>query len=173
MTSSEHTSENAAITPDSRAAHEPGVPQVSRFQRFASVSFKQKILLFRALFLVIAFRVGLWLLPFRALQAIAQRKSAKTREADSSGQNVWAVRAVSRYVPGATCLTQALAAQALFSRSGQDSHIEIGVRKDEQSRFHAHAWVVAGDRIVIGGAEADRYIPLAAWKRKSVRAGRI
>ena len=73
---------------------------------------------------------------------------------------MWAVRAVSRYVPGATCLTQALAAQALLTQSGRDSRIEFAVKKDEQRRFLAHAWVVCGEQIVIGRAEAEGYQPL-------------
>ena len=37
---------------------------------------------------------------------------------------------VSRYLPGATCLTQALAAQALLTQSGFPSQVEIGVAKE-------------------------------------------
>jgi hypothetical protein len=84
----------------------------------------------------------------------------------SVAQCAWAVRAVSRYVPGATCLTRALAAQALLTNAGHQPRIEIGVRKDGQDRFLAHAWVVCGEQIVIGGAEADGYIPFEAWKTK-------
>jgi hypothetical protein len=140
---------------------------VSRIKRFARLSLAEQILLLRALFLVSAIRLGLLLLPFRALQRFAQRPGRKSNTRYSSGQYVWAVRAVSRYVPGATCLTQALAAQRLLTRSGHASRIEIGVRKDEQRRFLAHAWVVSGDQIVIGGAAADGYVPLEAWGEKS------
>jgi len=56
-----------------------------------------------------------------------------------------------------------LAAQVLLAQSGHESRIEIGVGKDEQSRFRAHAWVVYGDEIVIGAAGVDEYVPLAAW----------
>ena len=48
-------------------------------------------------------------------------------------QMVWAVTVVSRYLPGATCLTQALAAQALLTQSGFPSQVEIGVAKDRRS----------------------------------------
>ena len=121
----------------------------------------------RALYLVSAIRLGLFLLPFRVLQRFAQRPGRKSNIAYSSGQCVWAVRAVSRYVPGATCLTQALAAQTFLTRSGHASRIEIGVRKDERRQFLAHAWVVSGDQIILGGAAADGYVPLEAWEKKS------
>jgi hypothetical protein len=140
---------------------------MSRLKRLVGLGLAEQVLLLRALFLVSAIRLGLRLFPFRLLQQFAQRRSRKSNMMYSSKQYVWAVRAVSRYVPGATCLTQALAAQTLLARSGHASHIEIGVRKDEQRRFLAHAWVVSGDQIVIGGAEADGYIPLEAWGKKS------
>jgi Transglutaminase-like superfamily len=122
----------------------------------------QKLLL-RALFWVAVVRTGLFLLPFRTVQRIAARAGRRTAPLHSAERCAWAVRTSSRYVPGATCLTQALAAQLLLAQCGYGSRVEIGVRKDEHRRFRAHAWVVCGTEIVIGGAEAYRYVPLAAW----------
>jgi hypothetical protein len=133
-------------------------------KRFAALGAQDRNLLLRALFLVGALRAGLCLLPFRVVQRLTARASRNAAATYPVGTYVWAVRSASRFVPGATCLTQALAAQVLLARSGYDSRIEIGVAKDEQRRFRAHAWVVCGDEIVIGRAEADRYVPLAAWE---------
>ena len=118
----------------------------------------------RAFFLLCAIRTGLCLLPFRILQRLTGKaRSSNAASIHPVGRCVWSVRATSRFVPGATCLTQALAAQVLLAQSGHNSQIEIGVTKDAQRRFLAHAWVVCGDEIVIGGADVDRYVPLAAW----------
>lgn len=135
-----------------------------RLKRFAALGSQDRALLLRAFFLVGAIRAGLCLLPFRVVQRLAGKAGKGAAAIYSVGRYVWAVRAASGCVPGATCLTQALAAQVLLAQSGYDSRIEIGVAKDEQRRFRAHAWVVCGDEIVIGGAEADRYVPLAAWE---------
>ena len=135
-----------------------------RLNRFAALDAQDRNLLLRALLLVAAIRAGLCLLPFRLVQRLTARTSMDTAAIHPVGKYVWAVRAASRCVPGATCLTQALAAQMLLARSGYDSRIEIGVTKDDARRFRAHAWVVCGDQIVIGGAEVDRYVPLAAWE---------
>jgi hypothetical protein len=81
-------------------------------------------------------------------------------------QLVWAVRIVSRYLPGATCLTQALAAQALLTHSGFPSQVEIGVAKDELGRFHAHAWVVCQGHVVLGERQGERYNSLMVWDRQ-------
>ena len=134
-----------------------------RLKRFAGLRSQERRILLRALFLVGAIRAGLCLLPFRAVQRLTAKADRGAATIHSAGRCVWAVRAASRCVPGASCLTQALAAQVLLAQSGYDSRIEIGVAKDEQRRFRAHAWVVCGDEIMIGGAEVDRYVPLAAW----------
>ena len=141
---------------------------MSKLKTFASLSSQDRGLFLRALFLVAAVRLSLFLLPFRVIQRLAA--GARRRMViHPVGRCVWAVRASSRYVPRATCLTQAVAAQVLLTESGYASRIEIGVTKDEHRRFLAHAWVVCGEEIVIGGAEADYYIPLAAWDTTSGR----
>jgi hypothetical protein len=67
-----------------------------------------------------------------------------------------------RIVPGATCLTQAFAAQLLLARAGYRSQMRIGVAKDEQGQFIAHAWLISNDRVVVGGSSEDlrRYVSL-------------
>ncbi len=135
-----------------------------RLKRFATLASQDRILFLRALLLVGAIRAGLCLLPFRVVQRLTAKTCRDAAAIQPAGRYVWAVRAASRFVPGASCLTQALAAQVLLARSGYDSRIEIGVTKDEQRRFRAHAWVVCGNEIVIGGTEVDRYVPLAAWE---------
>ena len=76
-------------------------------------------------------------------------------------QVVWAVTVASQYVPAATCLTQALAAQVLLSRLGHPASLRIGVSRDEAGEFQAHAWVECQGRVVIGGVQAlSRFTPL-------------
>jgi hypothetical protein len=134
-----------------------------RLRRLVAMTREERSLLLRAVFTVSATRVALWILPIEAVRRIVAR-AARTRgnpvPVDSSA---WAVTVVSRYVPGATCLTQALAVQALLTRSGHGSRLEIGVAR-EAGRFEAHAWVVCGDRIVVGGPEVERYVRLTGWE---------
>jgi hypothetical protein len=137
---------------------------MGKIKRFAGLPRAEQLLLLRTLFVVGLIRVGLWVLPFRVMQRFAFRARRKQETAYSVEQFVWAVRAVSRRVPGATCLTQALAAQVLLSRAGHSSRVEIGVAKGEKNQFQAHAWLVLGDRVLIGGAGLERYTPLVAWE---------
>lgn len=95
----------------------------------------------------------------------ARRIAAKTASgaAGSVEQVVWAVGLLSRYLPGANCLTQGLAAQALLAQSGFPSQLEIGVAKDEDRRLQAHAWVVCYGQVVLGGQQAIQYNSLMIW----------
>lgn len=62
------------------------------------------------------------------------------------------IERLARLVPGASCLTQALALQWLLGRAGHGSELHIGVRRDAAGQFEAHAWVSCNSRIVLGAA---------------------
>src|SRR5262249_47598455 len=110
-----------------------------RLKRFARLSRSERSLFFRALLVVGVARASLWLLPLATARRIVMAAAAIAAR-PSPEQSVWAVRVAGRYVPGATCLTQALAVQALLARIGHESQVEIGVAKDAE-KFEAHAWV--------------------------------
>ncbi|MGH7782079.1 MAG: lasso peptide biosynthesis B2 protein [Candidatus Binataceae bacterium] len=133
-----------------------------RLKRFVAMAPAERRLLLRALFWVGAVRVGLWILPLRVVRA-AVLKSSEHSRGDSVDAIVRAVRIASRYCPRASCLTQALAAQALLAGSDHRSRVEIGFSKDGET-FAAHAWLVCDERIVLGGPDVTGYEPLAAWE---------
>ena len=67
----------------------------------------------------------------------------------------WSVKQVSRLIPFASCLTQALATKLYFSRMGSDCTINIGVRTEPSGKFFAHAWVLYDGDILLGGDKED------------------
>jgi hypothetical protein len=97
-------------------------------------------LLCRAFVTLLRIRIALWVLPWNRVTrtAVGAFKAQPVRPAVNRLE--WAVLAASRFVPRATCLTQALALQRLLSRSGYRSSVQIGVRLTD-GRFAAHAWV--------------------------------
>jgi Transglutaminase-like superfamily len=129
----------------------------------------EQLLLVRALTLLAAVRIALWLCPLKMLQQtsakLVQACAASRKESRfSTERGVWAVRVASRYIPRATCLTQALAAQILFGLDGIPASVRIGVAKEKAGDFQAHAWLESGGKILIGGIDADqRYTPLLAF----------
>jgi hypothetical protein len=123
-------------------------------------------ILWRATTLVCAVRLALWIVPFARLRrAVVSLAHPRSRRASrySAEQLSWAVRAVSQYVPRATCLTQALVLHILLRREGLQSRIRIGVSKDA-GHFEAHAWVESQDRVVIGDSGLQRYTPMMVWE---------
>lgn len=62
---------------------------------------------------------------------------------------------------GPTCLTRALAAILLLRRTGLPCRLFIGVRKNAEGSFGAHAWVASGEKIVVGDLpDLATYTPL-------------
>jgi hypothetical protein len=70
------------------------------------------------------------------------------------------VETTARLIPGATCLTQALAAEVLLRRAGEDPGIRFGVAVGEGD-FEAHAWLELHGRILVGERGVERFTPLA------------
>ena len=135
---------------------------LSRIRRLSRVECG---LLATALMLVAMTRLGLTCLPFWLVNEVlvsSERTSPSRRRSTKSlsvSQLVWAITAASRWIPKATCLTQALAAQCLLKRNGHPAVLRLGVLK-EGDRLAAHAWLESHGRIVIGGLGAERYVPL-------------
>jgi Transglutaminase-like superfamily len=141
-------------------------------RKFLRLTHGDRRLLLNAAILLVAIRLGLRLVPVKTLRYLLARTQATTelQEADQVyvDRVPWAVTLVSRYLPAPTsCLTRALAAQALLSRRGYQSHLRIGVAKGEDGQLEAHAWVESKGRVVIGGLkELSRYIPLRALEEE-------
>ncbi len=75
-----------------------------------------------------------------------------------------AARAVDRagaIIPGASCLTRALALQLILAYRGFATELHIGV-KPEAGGVAAHAWLLTDGRIAIGGTPQDiaTYVPM-------------
>ena len=75
----------------------------------------------------------------------------------------WAIHAAVRRMPWVTCLARALALQRLLAQRGHASELRVGVAKVGQD-FSAHAWLVLGDRVLIGDEDLGQYTALASWK---------
>jgi hypothetical protein len=136
-----------------------------RLYRFLQLSTADRRLLLHAILLVGAVRLGLWILPFRTLRRLLARTihaplAVGAEEQAEADKIAWSVARAARCVPAATCLTQALAAQIMLSRRGFRARVHIGVAKDKNQQFIAHAWIESHGRVILGGSEAGRYTRL-------------
>lgn len=133
-----------------------------RLRRFLGLPPDDRRLLLRAWRLEVVIRLGLWLLPFRSVR----RRVASTRHrvgpaapAEADRRIGWAVTSAARYVPAATCLTQALAAKVLLNDAGRGARLTIGVERDAGS-LRAHAWVEGDDGVIVGDHDLERFTVL-------------
>jgi len=112
---------------------------------------------------VCAIRLGLWVLPFRTMRnilaGIAPRTIRRARRLTPE-HLAWAVAVTSRFIPAASCLTQALATDLLLKRHGYLGVLHIGVAKKGKGRLAAHAWLEYAGTIIIGGRGHMDYTPL-------------
>ena len=97
--------------------------------------------------------------------------AAKARRVPAlSNFEVWrrahAIKRAARLVPGASCLTQALALQNVLSRCGESTSLVLGVDADDK-RFQAHAWIEWQGRVIIGGP-VERWKPLLSVSPKDL-----
>jgi hypothetical protein len=63
----------------------------------------------------------------------------------------------------AVCLPQAIAAKAMLARRGCGSALYLGATTDTNGKLIAHAWLVAGGKVVVGAAGIPGVIPLARF----------
>lgn len=129
-------------------------------KRFSRLTKQERSLVVQAVLATSVVRLSLALVPLRTVQRLAVAIGWRSDEPFSADRIVWAVRSAARFVPGSTCLVQALAAQSLLLRHGYSPLLMIGVAKNEGERFGAHAWVVCESEIFIGGREAANYTAL-------------
>lgn len=133
-------------------------------RKFLRLPVGERRLLAKAVLLLALIKPGLVLLPFRTVQRLLKGAVAApigVRDQATAEQVVWAVEKAGRRMPRfTTCLTQALAVQFLLSRRGYPALLRIGVSKDKEGEFMAHAWIESKGEVLIGGEELERYTPL-------------
>ncbi|MCI0354668.1 MAG: lasso peptide biosynthesis B2 protein [Acidobacteria bacterium] len=138
---------------------------MNRLRKFLALPGEDQRLLIEAAGRVAWTSLGLRLLPFAywrprlgaAASASAAPATIPTRPAE---RIAWAVGVAAGYVPGATCLVQAVVARSMMSREGFPAHVHIGVRAGENSRPEAHAWLVLDGRIILGNTPGCPHVPL-------------
>ncbi len=107
--------------------------------------------------LMLGVRAGVRFLSFDTLRQRLERSHAARRGPRQTPERVaWAIGAVSRRLPGTTCLVQSLTAHALLRRHGYRPELHIGVRAPGGGAavpLDAHAWVECEGRVVVGDVD--------------------
>ena len=123
------------------------------WSRLRSLSGQEMLFLAHCLTVVSAVRLALTLSSYNRVRSLVTRLDARRDASIADLRRVaWGVAAAARLVPGASCLTQALAGQYLLARQGSTSKISIGIEKGTGNELKAHAWLMSGSHIVLGGS---------------------
>lgn len=139
-------------------------------RKFLALDNSDRLFLVGCLATVAMVRLCLSFLSYRRMRAwLPATPASGVATAGELKRVAWGVGNAARIVPGASCLTQALSGQLILARRGKPSQVRIGVARDDQGRFIAHAWLLSEDTIVLGGTEENvsRFAPLTDldWKR--------
>jgi len=138
-----------------------------RFVRFLRLSAEQRWLLCKAVTLLAAIRLSLWLLPYPPVRTLLDRLGRSSprlaKDPSPAERLAWATTVAGRFVPGGShCLSQALTLRTLMTRRGHPTQICYGVRELDGAPFMAHAWVEHDGVVLIGGGNLDRFRQLLA-----------
>ncbi|MDI6644200.1 MAG: lasso peptide biosynthesis B2 protein [Methanobacteriaceae archaeon] len=128
---------------------------------FLKLSGRDKKLIIKTFLVMLKIRIILWIFPFKYMQEhLARSPKIKAKNNNIKAEHVsWAVNAVSIYLPGSTCLTRALTGYQLLADMNYESQVKIGVGRDSQGEFEAHAWLETDNKIIIGKSEKEyRYL---------------
>jgi transglutaminase superfamily protein len=145
--------------------------------RFLQLPAADRALLLRSVFWLGITRAALWVLPLRVVRRFLARAAGRSSLSGAAAppsptteRIAWAIGVAQRVVPEATCLPQALVAEALLVRAGHPAELRIGVIKTDRDRLTAHAWVESGGRTVVGQLREGEptYTPLPPLPGPSV-----
>jgi hypothetical protein len=134
--------------------------------KFFRLPAAEKCVLFQAAAWLVLLRVLLAAAPFARVQRWVSRAGGvgapgvRCPGAPAPSRISYLVAVAANLIPGTTCLPRALAAQVLLGRHGHGGELHIGVNKDSQGGFQAHAWIETEGRVVIGGPEVTGYKPI-------------
>jgi transglutaminase superfamily protein len=129
-------------------------------KRFIHLPRRRQSLLLRALFATLIVRLALRWLSLQTIQRVAKGAGRRVPESFTSHEIIWASQAAARLIPGSKCLVRALALKALLECYGYMPRVTIGVRKEQSTRFSAHAWVTCDGEVLIGDSEGANYTAL-------------
>lgn len=146
---------------------------VEQLYKLFKDNWSDHFLLIEAAILLILIRVGLQFIQFQTLRKLlAKIAQPKQNKQFSIYKIIWAITMISPYIYGVKCLARAMTAQVILSKQKYPNQLCIGVGRDKQDKFIAHAWVEIKGRTVIGGignmAKYYNVMSLPEWEKLHV-----
>lgn len=136
--------------------------------KFFSLTFSERGLLIKALFLSLVIKLMVKLLPMRWYKGILEYP-AKYSHHNSTGENVIkqvgaAVSRCSRFAPWRNrCLVDAITAKLLLQQYHIQTTLFLGVSKDGDSSLIAHAWLKYGEKFITGKRGYQKFTVVSSF----------
>ena len=134
---------------------------IRRLQQFLRLDAADKKLFAQVWLRLLQVRIKLWTSTYKETRSWLEKRASVGSPVKSDQQHAETiarfVSAASRFVPEASCLTQALAGESLLRGSGLEPSLHIGVKKDNNDLFEAHAWLELGEIKLIGGPASSEF----------------
>ncbi len=141
----------------------------ANWQKVRRVGMSGVALRLEALLLLRSVRRGLATRQFKEVQAELAGPSGRSRTKREAAVGTavgvgQAVESAARFVPGARCVAQSLAAQAMLVRRGVPSRIHFGFRRAATGAVEGHAWLEVEGRIVAGDGDLHGFTRTAVFE---------
>lgn len=127
---------------------------------------RQQVLVAEAALHLAAAKAILVFVPFERWRTQLESESIPGQqslpEIRQVGELVWAINGVSsRFPESLNCLPRALATRWMMQRRQWPNTLQLGVARDVNGKFEAHAWIEHQGKIVIGMVpDLDRFVKL-------------
>jgi Transglutaminase-like superfamily len=133
-----------------------------KFASFMRMSAADRMMVVEAILLLGIARLIVLTVPFRLMVQLLSHTPDKGAAGPALLERIgWAITVAARNVPwNAVCLPQAIAAKAMLARRGWGASFHLGVGFNNQGKLIAHAWLLAGDTVVVGAAGIPDVTPL-------------
>ena len=144
---------------------------MSALRKFLALTGRERLLLLEAGIYLGAARAALLVIPFRRIarhlgrQFPPEHSPVSDAPVPSEARKIaWAVELMSRRTPWeSACLAQSMAGKFMLRRRGFPSWLYLGMRRDETGKLLAHAWLRAGDEILLGGGRLETFTALSSF----------
>jgi hypothetical protein len=144
---------------------------VRAIRKFLALAWKDRFLLLEAGLYLGAARAALLIVPFRHIAphlgrqwGPEQPRSVDAPAGSGARQIGWAVETMGRRTPwDSTCLAQSMAGKFMLANRGLSSLLYLGTKRDAAGKFTAHAWLRAGNEILVGGAGHEAFTVLSIF----------
>jgi hypothetical protein len=144
---------------------------MARLAKFLKLSGRDKGRFLEAAFWLGVYRAAILIIPFKTIAGRLGKHMAETDTAplDAAVQRETlavsrALRTMGRHLPWeCKCLVQAAAGKRMLDRRRIPATLYLGAAKNEEKKLIAHAWLRAGDMILMGSAGMDRFTVVGAF----------